>query len=66
AAPAAPSASGAPEGYAEMTVAEIKKAVSSWERASLAAALAHEQEHGKRKGALAALETALAHEEDES
>jgi large subunit ribosomal protein L21 len=57
-----------PAGYAEMTVAEIKNAAGSgsWEREALDAALAYEQEHAKRKGAIAALESAIAHEEDES
>jgi hypothetical protein len=47
-----------------MTVAEIKQAVAAWEADAVAAALAYEQEHGKRKGALAALESALAEEVD--
>jgi len=55
-----------PAGYAEMTVAEIKDAAGSWEREALDAALAYEQEHAKRKGAIAALESAIAHKEDES
>jgi len=57
---------GVPAGYAEMTVAEIKSSASDWDNDALAAALAYEQEHGKRKGALAALESAIAHEEGES
>lgn len=63
AAPSAPTG-GLPEGYADMTVAQIKQAAGAWGRDGLAAALAHEQEHGKRKGALAALESALAEEVD--
>jgi len=50
----------APTGYAEMTVAQIKEAVGSWDAAAIAEALAYEQAHGKRKGALAALESARA------
>jgi large subunit ribosomal protein L21 len=53
-----------PDGYADLTVAEIKQAAGTWERDGLAAALAHEHEHGKRKGAIAALESALAEEVD--
>ena len=54
------SAVGVPSGYADLTVAEIKTAVASWDVAALNEALAYEQAHGKRKGALAALESALA------
>ena len=53
---------GLPEGYSEMTVADVKSGVSGWDREAVAAALAHEQEHGKRKGAIAALEAALGEE----
>lgn len=55
---------GVPEGYAEMTVAQVKEASASWDRAEVEAALAYEQEHGMRKGAIAALEGALAKEGD--
>jgi large subunit ribosomal protein L21 len=55
-----------PEGYADMTIAELKAASDSWDAAALAAALAYEQEHGKRKGAIAALESALAQQGGES
>ena len=48
-----------PAGYAEMTVAEVKAAVGSWDAAAVTAALTHERAHGKRKGAIAALEAAL-------
>jgi large subunit ribosomal protein L21 len=60
AAPVESSAGGAPTGYADLTVAQIKAAVASWDTAALTEALAYEQAHGKRKGALAALESALA------
>ncbi len=53
---------GLPDGYAEMTVAGVKSAVGSWSREAVEAALGYEQEHGKRKGAIAALESALAEE----
>ncbi len=55
-----------PEGYADMTVADIKAGSPGWAAPSIAAALAYEQEHGKRKGAVAALETALAQQGGES
>ncbi len=53
-----------PAGYAEMTVAQIGAAAKGWSRDELAAALAYEREHAARKGAVAALESALAKEED--
>jgi large subunit ribosomal protein L21 len=48
-----------PDGYAEMTVADISKGAKSWSQAELEAALTHERAHAKRKGALSALESAL-------
>ncbi len=54
---------GAPEGYADLTVAAIKEAAPSWDHEALRAALAYEQAHAKRKGAIAALEAALAEKE---
>jgi len=57
---------GLPEGYADLTVAAIKAAAFSWSADELSAALAYEQEHGKRKGAIAALESAQAAEGGES
>ena len=55
---------GAPAGYAEMTVAEVKAAAAGWTPAELQEALEHERAHGGRKGAIAALEAALAAKED--
>jgi large subunit ribosomal protein L21 len=52
-----------PKGYEEMTVAEIAENASSWRRPNLEAALEHEQANAKRKGAIAALEAALAEKE---
>ena len=49
---------GLPEGYADLTVAEIKDAAAGWDAAALAAALEYERAHAKRKGAIAALESA--------
>jgi len=66
----APAASEAPPelpvGYADMTVAEIKLSAGGWDAGALDAALAYEQEHGKRKGAIATLESARAQQEGES
>ena len=59
-APAAEAPKGLPEGYADLTVAEIKDAAAGWDAAALAAALEYEQAHAKRKGAIAALESASA------
>jgi large subunit ribosomal protein L21 len=55
---------GLPKGYAEMTVAEVSAASKAWSRPQLDAALEHEQAHAKRKGALAALESAIAKKEE--
>ena len=46
-----------PRGYADMTVKEIAEKAGNWSAEQVAAALEYEQAHGKRKGALAALET---------
>jgi large subunit ribosomal protein L21 len=56
--------SGLPAGYADLTVAEVKQAVSGWSSAERAAALEYEQGHAKRKGALAALESAISEEKE--
>jgi large subunit ribosomal protein L21 len=56
---AAPAPEGLPEGYADLTVAQISAAAKDWDRPALEAALAYEQEHAQRKGALGALESAL-------
>ena len=52
-----------PKGYEEMTVAEIAAQAPEWRRPNLEAALEHEQANAKRKGAIAALESALADKE---
>ena len=54
---------GMPSGYEELTVAQIKEQSTGWNRPMLEAALEYEQAHGKRKGALAAIEAALAEKE---
>ena len=57
---------GMPSGYEDMTVADIKQASSGWNRPMLEAALEYEQAHARRKGAIAALESALADKESDS
>ena len=52
-------ASGVPAGYDELTVAQVKEAAATWDAATLAAALEHERANAKRKGAIAALESAI-------
>jgi large subunit ribosomal protein L21 len=52
-----------PKGYEELTVAQIAEAASGWRRPNLEAALEYERAHANRKGALAALESALAKKE---
>ncbi|HEX5800766.1 MAG TPA: 50S ribosomal protein L21 [Gaiellaceae bacterium] len=64
AAPAEERVKGMPSGYEELTVAEIKTASAEWNRPMLEAALEYEQAHAKRKGALAALESALEAKEE--
>jgi large subunit ribosomal protein L21 len=55
---------GMPAGYEDLTVAAIKEQSSGWNRPMLEAALEYEQAHGKRKGAIAAIEHALAEKEE--
>jgi large subunit ribosomal protein L21 len=50
---------GMPSGYEEMTVAQISEGSKTWNRPMLEAALAYEQGHAARKGAISALESAL-------
>jgi large subunit ribosomal protein L21 len=52
-----------PKGYEEMTVAEIAAEAAGWRRPNLEAALEYEHANAKRKGAIAALESALAEKE---
>jgi large subunit ribosomal protein L21 len=54
---------GLPAGYADLTVAQVKEAAAAWDAAGRRAALEYEQAHGNRKGAIAALEAAIAEEE---
>lgn len=55
---------GMPSGYEEMTVAQISEGSKSWNRPMLEAALEYEQANAKRKGAISALEHALAAKEE--
>ena len=48
-----------PRGYADFTVADITEKSKRWKLEQLDAALAYEQEHAQRKGAIAALESAI-------
>jgi large subunit ribosomal protein L21 len=57
---------GMPKGYEEMTVAQITEAAPGWRRPMLEAALTYERDHGARKGAISALEHALAAKEEKS
>ena len=56
---------GMPSGYESMTVAQVSEGAKTWNRPMLEAALVYEQAHAARKGAIAALGSALkAKEED--
>jgi large subunit ribosomal protein L21 len=50
---------GVPEGYGDLTVAEIAEQAKHWKLEQLEAALEYEHEHANRKGAGAALESAI-------
>jgi large subunit ribosomal protein L21 len=65
-APAAVEESAAPAGYESMTVAEVKASTKEWSVTELQAALEYEKEHAARKGAEAALESALKKDEEEA
>ncbi len=52
-----------PKGYEELTVAEITEHARSWRRPNIEAALEYERANANRKGAIAALEHALADKE---
>jgi large subunit ribosomal protein L21 len=55
---------GLPDGYADMTVAQIHDHVKSWSPEQVQAALEYEQAHAARKGALSALKSAAAKDEE--
>jgi large subunit ribosomal protein L21 len=52
-----------PKDYDTLTVAQIQEQASSWRRPNLEAALEHEKANANRKGAIAALESALKEKE---
>jgi large subunit ribosomal protein L21 len=52
-----------PKDYDELTVAQISEQVSGWRRPNIEAALEHEKANANRKGAIAALESALKEKE---
>jgi len=55
---------GLPKGYDEMTVAQVSEGAAEWRKPQLQAALEYERAHANRKGAVAALESALAAKEE--
>jgi large subunit ribosomal protein L21 len=57
---------GMPTAYEEMTVAQISDGAKTWNRPMLEAALEYEQAHAARKGAIAAVESALKAKEESS
>jgi large subunit ribosomal protein L21 len=57
---------GLPSGYEDMTVAQIHDDAKTWKPEQVAAALEYEQANAARKGAIAALESAQQHQEEES
>ena len=57
---------GMPSDYEGMTVAQVSAGAKTWNRPMLEAALAYEQAHAARKGAIAALESALKAKDEEA
>jgi large subunit ribosomal protein L21 len=57
---------GMPSGYESMTVAQVSEGAKTWNRPMLEAALAYEQEHAARKGAVSALQSALKSKEGDA
>jgi large subunit ribosomal protein L21 len=66
AAPADDHVKGMPSGYEEMTVAQVSDGAKTWNRPMLEAALAYEQAHAARKGAISALQSALKSKEEDA
>jgi large subunit ribosomal protein L21 len=64
AAPAPARTAHPPKDYDDLTVAQIAEAAAGWRRPNLEAALEHERANANRKGAIAALESALAAKEE--
>jgi large subunit ribosomal protein L21 len=57
---------GMPSDYEGMTVAQVSAGAKTWNRPMLEAALAYEQAHAARKGAISALESALKAKDEEA
>ena len=55
-----------PSGYEGMTVAQISEGAKTWNHPMLEAALEYERAHAARKGAVAALESALKAKDEEA
>jgi large subunit ribosomal protein L21 len=66
AAPAAAAPAEPPRGYADFTVADIAEKSKRWKVEQLEAALKFEKKNANRKGAIAALESALAAKQEQS
>jgi large subunit ribosomal protein L21 len=64
--PAEEHVKGMPSGYEEMTVAQVSAGAKTWNRPMVEAALEYEQAHAARKGAIAALESALKAKNEEA
>jgi large subunit ribosomal protein L21 len=63
---AAPAPAEPPRGYADLTVADIAEKSKRWKLEQLEAALKFEKKNANRKGAIAALESALAAKQEKS
>ena len=66
AAPAAPAPASPPRGYEDFTVADISEKSKRWKVEQLEAALKFEKKNANRKGAIAALESALAAKQEKN
>jgi large subunit ribosomal protein L21 len=63
--PAGAAPAALPAGYADMKVGDVSAGAKEWDRPALEAALAYEQANAARKGAISALESALAKEDED-
>ena len=63
---APPTAGEPPRGYADLTVVEITEKSKRWKAEQVEAALAFERQNANRKGAIAALESALAAKQEKT
>jgi large subunit ribosomal protein L21 len=64
--PAEDHVKGMPVGYEELTVAGVSDGAKTWNHPMLEAALAYEQAHAARKGAISAIESALKAKDEEA